>query len=590
MTEDVPASGAAELPGVEKTSHGLVPACLVALLLALIVSAVVLLRVSASPIQPYGSDAAEYIEHHARMTTLLAWAEFQREGDFRAFLQAIDGSFPPALHLITITLGSLGGHAAHDVAWTGLLWLGLLALSVGVSGWLLSESPVVGLAAFAGTFLLPAAHAFAARYYYDLPMTALLWAMVALGLGLWLRRPILGGFVVGLVWFAASLVKWSALPFGGVMVLGMAITGRAGSTGSRPGRAGSGFVRRVLASVLAVVVVALLTTAFIREVGPHDSFTAMLGDIGERGEVWGPEGFHEGGVKGAFNHLLGSLQPVTSDRLAFYPERLVASLFSPVLLAPVLLLLCFWVLQGPRGWPLIASVVLGQWLFLLLRVRPVDDRFLLTLAPALVLAAALGWGQLPRRIARATGWVFVAVGLLVCVDFHHSFGSPGGDGGAAVSDRQQRWGLSDSMDQRGWARRDAQAEDRSELRDKLWRALESCEGQHLRFSFHEPFVGQQGDLYWFEYRVLYAHLEEGQPRRRLLPLCTEAPPDETQLALVSVPTGESPALPACLAEQGWQLEMVIPLGVRGRDLAVWGPKGPWACPGHEDNQPSEVVP
>ncbi|HCP47514.1 MAG TPA: hypothetical protein DIU15_15845 [Deltaproteobacteria bacterium] len=579
MTDDTTGSSEVEPPseGSSPRRWSLLPA-VAALLVAAMVCAVVLARVSASPMQPYGSDSAEYIEHHARMTTLLAWAEFQRYDDFEAFLHSIDGSFPPVLHLVTLVLGSLSGHAEQEVIWTGLVWLGLLAVSVGASGWLLSGSMAVGLAAFVGTFLMPSGHAVATRYYYDLPMTALLWSAVPVGLALWSRRPVLGGLMVGLLWFMAALVKWSALPFGGVMVLGIMLSGRLQQNGS-PWRTAA---RLLVATILSVLVVGLLSTAFIREVGPHDSFTAMLGDIGERGEVWGPQGFHEGGVEGVVQHLLGTLRPLTEDRLAFYPQRLVASLFSPVLLAPVLLLMCWWIWKKPRGWALVLMVVVGQWLFLLLRVRPVDDRFLLTLAPALVLAAALGWGELPRRIARAVGWLLVLVGLVVCVDFHHSFGQPPPSGGVPGSDRQQRWGLSDSMDQRGWARRDAQVEDRTELREKLWRRLEACEGEHLRFAFHEPFVGDQGDQYWFEYRVLYAHLEEGQPRRRLLPLCTEAPPHETQLALVSVRSGETPVLPACLAGQGWQLDAVIPVGLRDRDLAVWSPPGPWACPGHEE--------
>jgi len=587
MTDDVAAPEGDQIPGDAGTRRWSRYGVGVALVVVVTVCALVLVRISASPMQPYGSDSAEYIEHHARVTTLLAWADFQRQGDSRAFLQTVDGSFPPLLHLVTVAMGSLTGHSERDVLWTGLLWLALLAASVGATGWLITDSTRVGLAAFVGTFLLPAGHAFAARYYYDLPMTALLWAMTPLGLWAWRRRPLWGGLAVGLLWFAAALVKWTALPFGGAMVVGLALTGRAGAAPASAGSLGLPVVRRFLAASVAGGVLLVLTTAFVREVGPHDSFTAMLGDIGERGEVWGPTGFHEGGLEGALHHLVGSLQPITDDRLGFYPERLVASIFSPVLLAPVLLLLCYWVLRAPRGWPLVAIVVFGQWLFLLLRVRPVDDRFLLTLAPALVLAAALGWAELPRRIAHAVGCALVVVGLLVCADFHHSKGSTAvaAEGPGAGSDRRQRWGLNDSMDQRGWARRDAQAEDRTALREQLWQRLEACVGDYLRFPVHQPFVGDQGDLYWFEYRVLYAHLEEGQPRRRLLPLCTEAPPNETQLALVSVRSGESPELPACLQGQDWQLEAVVPLGLRGRDVAVWGPAGPWACPGHEVKAP-----
>lgn len=547
------------------------------LAVAAALSVIVLVRLADAPMQPYGSDSAQYIEHLTRMETLQAWVDPGDEG-LLGFLRRADGAFPPLMHLVTLLVGSISGHAAENILWTGLLWLQLLALSVGISAALVVGSRRAGAAAYCGTLLLPAAHAFATRYYYDLPMTAMLWVAVPVALWSWDRRPLVGGVLVALVLFSADLVKWTALPFGWLMVAAAAATPRVLADGTRQ------FVvrQRLLGLATALLVSSMLVLAFVQIAGPYDSFTAMLGEIGDRGEDGAPTGVDSSNVQGVLTNLMASMQPVTAQRLAFYPVRLIASVFSPVVFALVLLLGALWALRDRRGWLLVSGVVLGQWGFLILRVPPVDDRFVLTLAPAFVLAAALGWNRLMLRGRWAIGALVILVGFAVAVDFH--FGDPVAKTpttsrpGYESFSELIRWGLADSADQRGWARRDSQPSNRSDVREDLWSVLRQCEATQWRLRAEDPLVGGSGDVYWFRYRTLLGHLVEDEPRRDVPPMCDEPPEGEVQMALSGVRRGGPPRRPACLAEEAWQLEGVVALASGSRDVAIWAPRGQLVCP------------
>jgi hypothetical protein len=131
-------------------------------------------RIARSGVQTYGDDGAPWIEHEARMLVL---ETFQLRHELRplAFFRELDGYFPPLMHLLTTPLAALGGHTDHAAARTAILWLFLLAWAVGAVTWQLGRDRSVAAAAATGTLLLPAAHAFATRYYYDLPFTAGRW-------------------------------------------------------------------------------------------------------------------------------------------------------------------------------------------------------------------------------------------------------------------------------------------------------------------------------------------------------------------------------------------------------------------------------
>jgi len=560
------------------------------------ICAVVLSRIYGTGLQPYGSDSAQYIEHLTRLETLDVW----RESSFGLveFLRMADGSFPPLMHFVTLVLGMFTGHGAQDVLWTGLVWLLLLAVSVASVTLSISGSGRAAAATFCGAMLLPSLHGAACRYYYDLPMTALLWMATAVAFSTFVRRPTLGGLLVGLLLFAANLVKWTALPYGLIMVAAVPLMVWVEGGEDRRWR----FQHSLAALTFSIVVMVGLSVLFIKVVGPYDSFTAMLGEIGDDAPHGAPAGVDSAESTDVLSGIFARVETPTFARLAFYPARMMASVYSPLLLALTLLLGWFWARSDRRGWIAVAAIVVGQWFFVLLRVPPLDDRFLITAAPALLVPAAMGWDLLGSRLRMALGAAVLVVGFGVALDFHFA-DSPsvrsvaptraGPDKLAQIV----RWGLADSVDQRGWVRRSTQAHDRAEVREALWAQLRRCNVQHFRLSADDAIVGDAGDVYWMRYRTLYAHLEEGEQRHTVPPICNHPPAGDMQLALSGVWKGTLPVRPRCIDEKGWELERVIEVPGGVRDLAIWSPVDTQSCSGldvelgkKEDISVFEVIP
>ena len=561
------------------------PHLLVPVLLFSVLSAMVLMRLHEQPMQPYGTDAAHYIEHTARLDLV----KTIRDVDFGAhssdsigsFVEDLDGSFPPLLHLVTAAIGGAHSHSVDGILWTGLLWLGLLAAGVAGITRLLSGSASTAAAAFCATALLPAAHASATRYYYDLPMTTILWLMVFSLLAL-RRHPLIAATLTGSLLFAACITKWTALPFGLLMLMGAALC----TIETRTSSPGAGRWARILAPIGAPAHARVPTLIFLHLAGNHDSFTAMLGDIGERGEIWGPQGVDTGRFAAASDHIFRDLQPLSVQRLRFYAVRIVTSVFSPGLLLLLLSMSALWMLRSRRGWPLIAVTILGQGAFLLLRIPPTDERFVLTMAPALTMAAALGWGELPTRARGPIAAVFIVLSLAVAADFHLSprdsaSGPTRALGEEGLSDLML-WGLNDSSDQRGWARHDQQRDNRDQAREQLWTELALCETDVFKIAAERSLVssrGARGDLYWLRYRSRLSELEESGRARRVLLSCDEANADERELALSAVRPSAKPRRPRCISAATWQLEGLVPVGDSGQKVAIWSPHGNKQCPG-----------
>ena len=177
------------------------------------------------PMEAYGDSAAQYIEHLARVR-MLERIQSGLSGGPLEQLVALDGLYPPGLHLVEVAFGGLFGHGATEVLWLGFGWWLVLAMAVGVLGARLApDVPKAKTACFLAMILVPATQAAALRSYYDLPMTALLWSALAVLVGSSAWR----GVWAGLVLVGAVLIKWTALPFGVVMVLAsMQVTTREG--------------------------------------------------------------------------------------------------------------------------------------------------------------------------------------------------------------------------------------------------------------------------------------------------------------------------------------------------------------------------
>lgn len=479
-----------------------------ALLVATAIVLLVLFRIDVQPMQPYGDGAAQYIEHAMRLEVAQAARDWT--GPVPELLAAADAhvlSHPPGLHLIT---GTTFGTRAEDVLWTGVLWLLLLASSVGVVAGVLARSRRAAVLAAVGTMLLPAAHASATRYHYDLPMTALIWASVAalaLGLDRGRVRGVVGGLASGVLLAGACLVKWTALTFGPPMLLALLLE-RWTSRLARPAPAA-----RALAAAGAIATSATLLALWLA--GSDQSFGATnlaMGDLPLDPTLHDLLGERLAGLFAAAGHHLTLLD---ARRLAWYPTAAVVGVFSPLWLAALLPGLLAWVRTERRGARLLAGAALAHGAVLLLLVLRPDERFLLTVAPCLIVVAAIGFDAVPRHLALAAG-----IGLAVAIEFHVPDRVPWREHTLLAAGSEAQPGLqwmgpflTDSFEQRGWARRAATGDDRARLREELWEQLVVCDESLLAV---RGSVSARGDAWWMRYRSDLSEFEG--PARDVLPL------------------------------------------------------------------------
>ena len=296
------------------------PVVLSALVVAAVV-AMVGLRLGVDGIQPYGTDGAEYIEHTARLETAALWTEHATSGLWTRLVRT-DGAFPAGLHLVTLPFAGVFGHSAEAASATGIGWFLLLLAAVGAvaatAAPIGSRLPSAALAA-AATALVPAIHGGAGRYYYDLPMVALLWCVAAVLLSGRDHRPVLAGVVAGALGFAACLVKWAAAPYGLILVAAC-LFGR-GDRRARP-------LARLLSVALAVAIPAWLVILYLGDVSGTSSF-------GHQAHITVPEAEGTEIERGAFAGLLrlvpGQWARLGAAELGFHPLRACVSVFSPLL-------------------------------------------------------------------------------------------------------------------------------------------------------------------------------------------------------------------------------------------------------------------
>jgi hypothetical protein len=480
------------------------------------IGGIVLLRLRQG-LQPYGVLGAHYIEHAERLTVLGAWS---RRGDPESLglIDELDGLFPPVMHLLTIVTSPLTGHRAEAVGATGVLWLWGLAAAIGATAWLLTRSRLAGGAAAIATLLLPAAHGFATRYYYDLPMTTLLWLAVPIALATWDRRPVVGGLAVGAIWLAANLLKWPSIPFGAFMVGAAALT----PTLNREGQRVFALRRRIGALAIATAIAAAGSLVWMMTAGPDGSLGTMAdimwADLGEA--TVGGGGGLGAMVGGAFEWigdrgaLMGSRwQP---EKITFYGVQAVTTVLSPLLTLPVVALACFGAVRRPRTLPLVVVILGGQLLFLLLWIPVIDERFLLTSLPALLVLVGVGVAELPGRALVPVAAVSIVLGLWVASEFHLAFpplpssGWEAEPGDSWNAPPLRGWGIAagDSVEQRGWSRADGTQDDRRSAREEIWDAVAACRPTTVLIPEAPVEAAPAGEIYWLDYRSMLASMRD----------------------------------------------------------------------------------
>ncbi len=537
------------------------------------VSSIVLLRLSAEPMQPYGGGSAHYLEHHDRLLVGSALKDLG-EAPLARVLTEADTGFPPLVHLVSAAASAVFGWGLHGVLWTGVFWLGLLGLAVGWCASSLSDRPGVGPAAATAVFLTPAVHGFATRYYYDLPMTALLWLTVAAALGTWPRRPVTGTVAVAVAALLSCLAKWAALAFGPGLVLGAALSNRMWSRRTQ-----------LLALAGAAAVFAVLMAGTLAVLGPGNSFDASSGEVIRD---WA------GDDEEAPSLLSGAAwarwvdfadQQLSPPRVRLYAIRIVGSIFGLWLFGLLAWTLVSWWRRTDRaGLPLLVCAVASHGFFLIFVMPVADDRFLLPVVPALLVPAAIGWVHLPRRRRAVAGGLVLGVGLLTAAEFH--LGGPSVLGTPLLDDRAgetsdepasviRLWGVDDSVEGRGWVHRSRQPSDQGELRERLWQAIRACGADAVATDDEaSPVIHPGGVRSWLEYRSRLDELELDRRPMGLSALCEEPPGYEAELALTLPQRFWGEAHP-CLPSSEWK--PVRTLSFDGRVIQFWGRRTQDVC-------------
>jgi hypothetical protein len=482
---------------------------------AVAVLALVQARLAAVPIEPFGQGAGHYAEH-ANRTALAILVHCQFGGEPADLVDAFDGAFPPLVHLVGLATSALLGPRAADVAPMGALWLFILAGGVGATTARLAADRRVGLLAAGMTILLPALHATSTRYYFDLPMTALLWWIPVPLLGA-RRNPVRAGLAAGLLFAAACLAKWTAVPFGAAMALGAVLCIRRRPR-RRPGAASGsdGEVRPPTAPLgpwLALLLTGLvawgLLSGFLRLAGPESSLigmaeeaaahnpqpTGVLGGVAERGPV----------ARLAVQAIEATTR-FDPERALFYAVATPASLLSPLLALLLVVPLLVWLKRDREGLPLVAVVLLAHAAFGLLVMEILDERFMLSALPVAAVIAACGLRWMSPRLRFFWGAAALLVALWVAWDFHLVPTPQLTPRIEVVEVAPPRWplafrgvGLASSVQHRGWARRDAAVDDRPALRRALWRQVEACGPEVIGVQQHQPLVLADGDGDWLRY-------------------------------------------------------------------------------------------
>ncbi len=452
-------------------------------------------RLLRQPIDGYGVGGSEYNEHWQRLVWAERVGEHLSERGLDGLVAAMDADFPPGLYAWGEAAGLLVGRSADGIALAGLAWLFVLAVAVGLTAEALADRRA-GMAACVGTLLLPAAHGSAFRYYFDLPMTALAWCAVA-ALAAGGARSRAWGLLVGLAALAATAFKWTAIPLLAPLLLGVALEPAA------PGARRRRLVALAIAGALWGAGVAAWTAA-----SPDGSLEAMA----EEAHLTDSDPSLASGV--AQTLLDPAWERRIPARIAWYGLSGLGSIVSPLLALAALPLLLAWLTSQRRGSRLTAVGLLGTAAFLLLLVRPIDERFALTLAPVLPLLAGLGWSALPATRRRLWGTAAVVAGLLVALDFHHLPATP-----ATAAFTPQPWsrsvepdpdnvlpavrfrgvGAASSWERRGWGRLDEAPPHRRLLRRALLEELDRCPPARIEQQEFAPVVSERGDLVWLSY-------------------------------------------------------------------------------------------
>ena len=489
----------------------------------------VLWRAVLHPVDTYGDSGAGYIEHLERVRVLSRLTT--AGGSIFDRLRAADGLYPPGLHLLSAPASFLGAHHPEAVTPLGILWLLLLAGAVATCARTLHKRAL--MPAFVATLLVPAFHAVAPRYYYDLPMTALVWTAAA-ALASSDKNTVPKAILAALAFSLACFVKWSAIPLGAsILVAGALLAARHDRR------------RALQASSLAV---GLTTLIVVPTLLASTSFGAMGGATfqpppGVALPTWTAA---LNSIRPGLGHALGSMAVQARldgpARAWFYFSRLGSTVLAPALVPSTLTLVAIWARTRAPGALALAVAALPVVAFILLAVPPLDERFLLTVLPVIPLVAGVALSE-STRLTRILAPVTAALAVAVAADFHLGGPFNGAETPATTGHATPlRWGLSTSIDRRGWARSDHLPDHRSAFRAALLEQVDRCHATSI--TGDDAIVADKGDLNWWTFAFERATLAHDAPQRVFMPIGTGLgpPPSPPTLAFTHAtpPDGFAP--------------------------------------------------
>ncbi len=527
--------------------------------LALGVVALVMWRAITHPVDVYGDSAAGYIEHLERIRSL---RPLLTDAPLWDRLHATDGMYPPLLHLFSAPASFLGDHAPGSVTPLGAFWLALLAVAVGTVS--RAFAPETAQTAALTVFLTPCLHAVAPRYYYDLPMATWVWCSAACVVRA-AQHPWRNGVAAGLLFALAAGTKWSALP------LGLPIVLAAAWAIPRPAA-----FRALGAALVTIGLILTPALSVSRSFGAMGGATfqippgVQLPSWSLSLDAWMP------GIGHALGAMAVQLANALPGHVLFYAERLPTTILAPAIAFPVIAAFVFWLVADRRGAAFLATSVVPVVAFVVGLVPPTDERFLLTVVPAMAVPVAMAAerSHRNRRIAAATA----CVALVVAVDFHTGFGDTADTPETSGQRVPPRWGLSTSIDRRGWARADDLPDARTDTRDALVRLLASQ--QYPAVTGADQLLTAAGDLNWWTFESERQAFLTGAPTWVFLPEGSSLGPLPAPPSLVFRPIPADRFSAPTPPPEGW--EACPPLNDR---VAIWAPRA--KCP---DTQETTAAP
>jgi hypothetical protein len=577
-------------------------------------AAIVLTRPYDGALFHYARTGSDWSHHYIRVLMARELPKLQLGGFLDWLLQG-DHDFPPLIHVLGAPGGFVVGHGEAEIARMGLIWVLPLALAVGSVAYSLSASKRLGIAGFVMTALLPPFHAASLNYYFDLPMTALVWCSIAILIAGQDRHPILAGSVAGLFLFLSGLAKWSSLPMAPPVLLGIMLCRRPSELGVL-----QRWKQRLLCALaLSVSTGALLASYWQLSTRSWNRMMHMTyGTNLDPGSEFLRSSTAMDAVMSIVNGLPTLFDPgrhFSTEPFAFYSIRGVFCFLSPPIAVFLALLFGLWCWKSRTAWPLFATTVAGYLVLFTLVIPTLDERFLLTPVPVFLLLVLLAWRTLPRTAAGLIGAAYIATALWVAWDFHHTpvRYDPGPDGGpqdAGSSEFLRIWqevelerhgiGLQSASDsQWGWMRNDQPQPVYLRLRERLWEQLVRCEVDAVLVQEQLTATGI-GEGLWWAYRNELARLR-GEYAFDSIQGFTESVNDVFTGASLEVAELVSEDLVVALSSydlrqpniprgspgvigDDWTLRAVADRGkTEGTShLAIWTPEGSQRCPQWQD--------